>query len=313
MAFSNVARYSEPGRFFWATQNVAPARPEGRAPGHVDGSVAAVEVDHQDAAVLVGEVGEAFRLLGGRRERLLAEDVHVVPQAGVDGVRMLRTGSQHEDRIQVLGREHVLDRPVGGAEAPAPHQRSRVRAARHEGRELHVVPLDQCRQLRDGGDVPCADDADAGPGLRAHRALSAAAGWARAARSAAADRGEADRRLGQVLRVPAVLVLEGEDVVVAERGEGGEDAAPGHDAVADDARPHRALRRRDACGLGGLERRVRVGEHEVLDVHVPDQVALDAQRLLVGLVVGERQVGLVVEDPYRGVVDLTHQPCRLGR
>ena len=48
-------------------------------------------------------------------------------------------------------------------------------------------------------------------------------------------------------------------------------------------------------------------------MHVPDQVALDAQRLLVRLVVGERQVGLVVEDPYRGVVDLTHQPCRLGR
>ena len=28
MAFSNVARYSEPGRFFWATQNVAPVAPK---------------------------------------------------------------------------------------------------------------------------------------------------------------------------------------------------------------------------------------------------------------------------------------------
>ena len=48
-------------------------------------------------------------------------------------------------------------------------------------------------------------------------------------------------------------------------------------------------------------------------MHVPDQVALDAQRLLVGLVVSERQIGLVVEDPYCIVVYLTHQPCRLGR
>ena len=53
-------------------------------------------------------------------------------------------------------------------------------------------------------------------------------------------------------------------------------------------------------------------EYEVLHVHVPDQVALDAQRLLVGFVVGERQVGLVVQDPYRRVVDLPHQPCRLS-
>ena len=89
--------------------------------------------------------------------------------------------------------------------------------------------------------------------------------------------------------------------------------APGDDAVADDARAHRALGRRDARGFGRLERRVRVGEHEVLHVHVPDQVALDAQRLFVRLVVGERQVGLVVQDPYRGVVDLAHEPCRLGR
>ena len=47
-------------------------------------------------------------------------------------------------------------------------------------------------------------------------------------------------------------------------------------------------------------------------MHVPDQVALDAQRLLVRFVVGERQVGLVVQDPYRRVVDLPHQPCRLS-
>ena len=129
MAFSNVARYSDPGRFFWATQKVAPADPKVCAPGHVDRGVAAVEVDHQDAAVLVGEVGQALRLVGGRREGLLAEHVDVAPQAGVDGVRMLRPRSQHEDRVQVLGREHVLDRPVGGAEAPASHQRSGVRAA----------------------------------------------------------------------------------------------------------------------------------------------------------------------------------------
>ena len=222
-------------------------------------------------------------------------------------------GSQHEDRVQVLGREHVLDRPVGGAEAPAAHQRSGVLAARHECRELHVVPLDQCRQLRDGGDVSRADDADAGPGLRAHRALSAAASSARKARSAAADRAKPTAGSGRSCWVPAVFVLEGEDVVVAEGGQGREDAAPGHDAVADDARAHRALGRRDPRGFGRLERRVRVGEHEVLHVHVPDQVALDAQRLFVGLVVGERQIGLVVQDPYRGVVDLTHQPCRLGR
>ena len=132
-------------------------------------------------------------------------------------------------------------------------------------------------------------------------------------RSACAARAKPTRRIGQIRWVPAVLVLEGEDVVVAEGSQGREDVGPGHDAVADDARAHRALGRRDAGGLGRLERCVRVGEHEVLDVHVPDQVALDAQRLLVGLVVGERQVGLVVQDPDRGVVDLTHQPCGLGR
>ena len=129
MAFSKVARYSDPGRFFWATQKVAPADPKVVAPCDVDRGVAAVEVDHQDAAVLVGEVGQALRLVGGRREGLLAEHVEVAPQAGVDGVRMLRAGSQHEDRVQVFGGEHVFDRPVGGAEAPAAHQWPGVRAA----------------------------------------------------------------------------------------------------------------------------------------------------------------------------------------
>ena len=125
MAFSNVARYSDPGPVLLGDAEGGAGRPEGLAPGHVDRGVAAVEVDHQDAAVLVGEVGQALRLVGGRRERLFAEHVDVAPQAGVDGVRMLRAGSQHEDRVQVLGREHVLDRPVGGAEAPAPHQVAR--------------------------------------------------------------------------------------------------------------------------------------------------------------------------------------------
>ena len=140
MAFSNVARYSDPGRFFWATQKVAPADPKAALPGDVHRCVAAVEVDHQDAATLIGEIGEALRLLDGRRERFLAEHIHIPPQARVDGVRMLRTGSQHEHRVQLLRAQHVLDRLVGGAEAPAPHQRYRVRAARHQCRRVPRRP-----------------------------------------------------------------------------------------------------------------------------------------------------------------------------
>ncbi len=188
MAFSNVARYSEPGRFFWATQNVAPAWPNVSRPADVHRGVAAVEVDHQDAAALVGEVGEAFRFVGGRREGLLAEHVDVASQAGLDGVRVFRAGGQHEDRVQVLGVEHVLDGSVGGAETPAPHQRSGVRAAGHEGREFHVVALDQGRQLGDGGDVPAPMTPTR---VRACAFIGRSPRWpagSRRARSAAADR-----------------------------------------------------------------------------------------------------------------------------
>ena len=253
------------------------------------------------------------RLVDGRREWLFAEHVHVAAQAGLDGVRMLRTGSQHEDRVQLLGREHVLDCRIAGAKAPASHQRSGIRATRYECRQLDVIPLDQGRQLRDGGDVACADHADAGLGRRAHRAPSATATSARMPRSAPCGPRETDRRIGQIRWVPTVLVFKGENVVVAEGSQGREDAGPGHDAVADDARAHRALGRCDAGGLRRLKWCVRVGEDEVLDVHVPDQVALDAQRLFVGLVVGERQVGLVVQDADRVVVHLAHQSCGLGR
>ena len=38
MAFSNVARYSEPGRFFCATQNVAPAWPNVSRPAAYTGA-----------------------------------------------------------------------------------------------------------------------------------------------------------------------------------------------------------------------------------------------------------------------------------
>jgi len=38
MAFSNVARYSEPGRFFWATQKVAPADPKVSRPATYTGA-----------------------------------------------------------------------------------------------------------------------------------------------------------------------------------------------------------------------------------------------------------------------------------
>src|SRR5579859_6917210 len=101
---------------------------------------------------------------------------------------MLRTRGQDEDRVQVLGGEHVLDPGVCATEAPAPHERPGVGAARDERGELHVVALDQGGQLGDGGDVPRSDDADSGPGLRAHRVLPGPAAWAMAERTAAADR-----------------------------------------------------------------------------------------------------------------------------
>ena len=49
--------------------------------------------------MLVGEVGEAFGFVGGRRKRLLAEHVHVA-QAGLDGVRVFGARCQHEDRVK---------------------------------------------------------------------------------------------------------------------------------------------------------------------------------------------------------------------
>ena len=123
---------------------------------------------------------------------------------------------------------------------------------------------------------------------------------------------EADCGLGQVLRMPAILVLEGEYVVVSAAHELLEDVWPRHDAGTDDPGPDRPFLGLDPRGVGGPEWRIGILEDQILDVHVTDEVTLDGEGLLPGLVVGEGQVRLVVQDADGGRVDLADKTGGVG-
>lgn len=198
MAFSKVARYSLPRRFFCATQNAAAGVPELLAGGDVGRREAAVEADHQDALVLVGEVGEPLRVAGRGREGLLAEDIHVRLQRAAHAGDMLRPRGQHEQGVQVTFQGLLYGPDRGGK----PHRRTSSEGSSR--RDTSTSSSMSSRATRVGSCAMCAmfpaaGHADTQRG-RAHRDTSAGvrpAAWSRRARSARADRAKPSSGAGR--------------------------------------------------------------------------------------------------------------------
>lgn len=120
--------------------------------------------------LFVGQLGESDRVGGRGGQGLLIEDIDAGPESALDGGDVLGARREHEDGIELVGGQHVVDRAVDVLEAPSPLERARVVPPGDQGAQHDIVALDEGRQLGDRGDVAGAHDADAQGG---HESTSA--------------------------------------------------------------------------------------------------------------------------------------------